>query len=230
MRPARSDDLGVLDFKAVVDELSRISAARSEDERMVQQLQDKQAGMEAEMVDRLVQECYLREEWRKQRCEKALCTLPSIARDAERFDSMRDYVALLAPRPGMIDETALPWQHELTRQQQALANILQLCPSGSPDRIHKTLVSFMQHSEARLLEQLEAARERAGVHAAAGSTPRGGTGAARQTGPAHEERPSAMTAEAFLDQLRGQRQAVCTLQASARGQAQRLRYRIHNIG
>jgi len=35
-----------------------------------------------------------------------------------------------------------------------------------------------------------------------------------------------MTAEAFLDQLRGQRQAVCTLQASARGQAQRLRYRI----
>jgi hypothetical protein len=191
-------DVTVLDFKAIVDELSRISAARGEDENMVLQLQEKQAGMEVDDVDRLVQECVYREEWRKQRCEKALRELPVIAlKDAERFDSMRDYVALLAPRPDMIDEGALPWQHELTKQQQALANILQLCPSGSPERIHQTLASFMQHSEARLHEQLSAARGRAGVRAAADGARRGGDDAARSpSGPAHEEKPAAMSSEA----------------------------------
>ena len=51
---------------------------------MVKQLQEKLSIMDAEMVEHLIQECLLRDEWREQRSERALRTLPSVAQVSPR--------------------------------------------------------------------------------------------------------------------------------------------------
>ena len=103
------DQDGVIKFKQSVDELSRLSAARSEDESMVRQLAARQldAGepVSADVLSRLCRECVLRDEWREERSVRALRVLPAIAADAERFDAMREYVALLAVSPAQSDRT-----------------------------------------------------------------------------------------------------------------------------
>ena len=152
------------------------------------------------------------------------CALPSSAQDSATIDRMRDYVALLAPRPGAAEETGhLPWQSELLRQQQALAKVLQLCPTNAPDTVRRTLAQFMRHSQERLRERLDKVQWRVGAADDAGQdqqqrspTSRARTSAALSPGP-HNPLSSAQTkstapsAEAFLEQLRSQRRAVCRL-------------------
>ena len=82
LRPAdilamRSGGGDVLAFKASVDELSRLSAGRAEDESLLQQIEEKLAEMDPSIVSRLLMECKFRDEWREQRCQTALRALPS---------------------------------------------------------------------------------------------------------------------------------------------------------
>ena len=136
----------MLSFKERIDELSRLSAGRAEDETLLQQLSDKLPVLTSVVVSRLVEECRLRDEWRQQRCEQALRALPA-AEDPANVDRMREYVALLAPRGSTATQ---PWQQELLRQQQALARVLQLCPAGSAQHVRRALSDFMEHSQVRL--------------------------------------------------------------------------------
>ena len=236
----------VLAFKERVDELSRLSAGRAEDEALLQQLSEKLPALTHDAASRLTEECRLRDEWRQERCKQALGALPSAGDDAANVDRMRDYVALLAPQGGTAAQ--LPWQRELLRQQQALARVLQHCPGGSGDRVRQALSDFMEHSQARLQQQLVALQGQLEVHRqqqphsqpqqpqqspAAASGRRAAWGEVAVPSPEHacttaaEPKAAALglTPEAFLEQMRRQHDAVRSLQAQARGRRGRQRFR-----
>ena len=92
----------VLAFKERVDELSRLSAGRAEDEALLQQLSEKLPALTHDAASRLTEECRLRDEWRQERCKQALDALPSAGDDTANVDRMREYVALLAPRAAQL--------------------------------------------------------------------------------------------------------------------------------
>ena len=92
---ARSGD--VLAFKASVDELSRLSCARAQDEALLGQLEQQLLELEPAIAARLLTECRFRDEWREERCARALSALPSSEQDPVIVERMREYVALLAP-------------------------------------------------------------------------------------------------------------------------------------
>ena len=98
----------VLAFKERVDELSRLSAGRAEDEALLQQLSEKLPALTHDAASRLTEECRLRDEWRQERCKQALGALPGAGDDTANVDRMREYVALLAPQGGTAAQ--LPWQ------------------------------------------------------------------------------------------------------------------------
>ena len=234
----------VLAFKERVDELSRLSAGRAEDEALLQQLSEKLPALTHDAASRLTEECRLRDEWRQERCKQALGALPSAGDDTANVDRMREYVALLAPQGGTAAQ--LPWQRELLRQQQALARVLQQCPDGSGDGVRQALSDFMEHSRARLQQQLVALQGRLEVHRqqqpqpqpqqspAGASGRRAAWGEATVPSPEHacavaaaepKAAASDLTPEAFLEQMRRQHDAVCSLQAQARGRRGRQRFR-----
>eukprot|EP00964_Phaeocystis_antarctica_P152564 scaffold120508_cov63-Phaeocystis_antarctica.AAC.3 len=237
----------VLAFKERVDELSRLSAGRAEDEALLQQLSEKLSALTHDAASRLTEECRLRDEWRQERCKQAIGALPSASDDAANVDRMRDYVALLAPKGGTAAQ--LPWQRELLRQQQALARVLQHCPGGSGDRVRQALSEFMEHSRARLQQQLVTLQAQLKVHRqqqpqsqpqqpqqspAAANGRRAAWGEAAVPSPEHactttaaEPKAAALglTPEAFLEQMRRQHDAVRSLQAQARGRRGRQRFR-----
>ena len=114
----RSGGSAVLAFKERVDELSRLSAGRAEDEALLQQLSEKLPALTHDAASRLTEECRLRDEWRQERCKQALGALPGAGDDTANVDRMREYVALLAPQGGTAAQ--LPWQRELLRQQRSM--------------------------------------------------------------------------------------------------------------
>ena len=227
----------VLAFKERIDELSRLSAGRAEDESLLQQLAEKLPALTTSAASRVMDECRLRDEWRQERCEQALRALPSVADDHANIDRMREYVALLAPRGG---GAVQPWQRELLRQQQALARVLQLCPGGSTEHVMRALTDFMGHSEARLQQRLSAVEgqlQSQGLRQQPDQPERraawGDAGALDATGeappplqPAKGEPDDSwgLTPEAFLEKMRKQHAAVRSLQARARGQQERRRF------
>ena len=240
----RSGGSAVLAFKERVDELSRLSAGRAEDEALLQQLSEKLPALTHDAASRLTEECRLRDEWRQERCKQALGALPSAGDDTANVDRMREYVALLAPQGGTAAQ--LPWQRELLRQQQALARVLQQCPDGSGDGVRQALSDFMEHSRTRLQQQLVALQGRLEVHRqqqpqpqpqqspAGASGRRAAWGEATVPSPEHtcavaaaepKAAASDLTPAAFLEQMRRQHSAVCSLQAQARGRRGRQRFR-----
>ena len=166
----------VLNFKARVDELSRLAAGRAEDEALIAQIEARLQKLDPSAPARGVAEVRYRDEWREERCEQALRALPAAASgvDGDAFDRMRAYVALLAPpkRPPEADAAMAPWQRELARQQHALASLLQLCPTGSADAVHATLHDFMAHSAARLQQRVAAVRRVGGAQPESRAPPR----------------------------------------------------------
>jgi len=223
MLPRTAFGDAVIRFKASVDELSRLCAGRSEDEQLVGQLDKQLASVSATVAARILLECRFREEWRDEKNTRALHSLPRVAGEAEAVNRMRDYVAMLAP-PRLYESTGEPWQHELLKQQQAIARVLQLCPGNSPDAILRTLTEFMGLSRQRLVKQLdllqwkvsEKQNSRPAERASSqpGSPPKGGA-----------DNSAVLTADAFLERLQRQRSAVCTLQTRVRGKQQQRRYR-----
>lgn len=172
---ARGASSAVLAFKAAVDELSRLATARAQDEALLQQLQHQLIELEPAVGARLLTECRFRDEWRDEQSARALSSLPSAEQDPEVVARMQEYVALLAPdepEPPRSKHTTLAphpdacdadgggtnewsWQRELLRQQRALASLLSLCSEhASSDRVAGVLSDFMDHSRARLHEQL----------------------------------------------------------------------------
>ena len=227
----RQGGSAVLTFKERVDELSRLSAGRAEDEALLQQLVEKLPVLTVDSASRLMEEVRLRDEWRQERCEQALRGLPGASEDAAHVDRMRDYVALLAPKGST---AAQPWQRELLRQQQALAKVLQLCPGGSGERLRQALSAFMQHSQERLTERLNALEALLEHHEGPTGSPvrRAAWGEAAPSSPEHPQAIAAaasfapppppatgggsswaMTPEAFLEQMQRQNDAVRSLQA-----------------
>eukprot|EP00900_Chrysochromulina_parva_P024122 jgi/Chrpa1/6343/Chrysochromulina_OHIO_Genome00016702-RA len=148
----------VLAFKASVDELSRLSTARAQDEALLQQISAQLHSLEPAVCARLLTECRFRDEWRQEKCERALQQLPSSEQDPETVDRMREYIAMLAP-----DEDLGPlepgWQSELLRQQRTLASLLTLCAGGSSDRVQTVLSDFMENSRSRLHAALTSVHE-----------------------------------------------------------------------
>ena len=230
----------VLNFKARVDELSRLAAGRAEDEALIAQIEARLQKLDPSATARVVAEVRYRDEWREERCEQALRALPAAASgvDGDAFDRMRAYVALLAPpkRPPEADAAMAPWQRELARQQHALASLLQLCPTGSADAVHATLHDFMAHSAARLQQRVAAVQARLSAapsresESAAAPPPRRD---AWSEEPAPPPPPTVnggaaqfdgLSADDFVAKLRVQHTAVCAVQAHARGALARRRF------
>ena len=161
----------VLAFKASVDELSRLSTARAQDEALLQQISAQLHSLEPAVCARLLTECRFRDEWRQEKCERALQQLPSSEQDPETVDRMREYIAMLAP-----DEDLGPlepgWQSELLRQQRTLASLLTLCAGGSSDRVQTVLSDFMENSRSRLHAALTSVHEELLEAAASGQCAR----------------------------------------------------------
>ena len=253
---ARSSPADVLAFKAAIDELSRLSCARTQDEALLRELKTQLLDLEPAVAARLLTECRFRDEWREEKCSKALSTLPSSEADPVVVERMREYVALLAPpeEETNYDGGDQGWQGELLRQQRTLASLLTLCAGGSSDRVLTVLTDFMEHSRTRLHEQLACVHEHLLNVAAHGSgggrarrSPDGGLPARSPNGKAtssprqawvsedaaSNQRPPppppppppegflGLSADAFVEQLRGQHRAVCGMQAVARGRRQR---------
>lgn len=229
--PSRSafDKLGVdtvIKFKASVDELSRLCAGRSEDEQLVAQLDERLQSVSASVAARLLLECRFREEWREERSAKALDSIPCASGDPQAVDRMREYVSMLAPQQ-LYGSSGEAWQHELLKQQQAIASILQLCPSNSPDVVMRTLTDFMSHSHKRLSKRLdlvqwkvsEQQNRRWEAAERAASLP----GSPLQKAG---DQAAVLTADAFLERLQRQRAAVCALQTRVRGRQQVVRFRL----
>jgi hypothetical protein len=88
-----------------------------QDEALLQQISAQLHSLEPAVCARLLTECRFRDEWRQEKCERALQQLPSSEQDPETVDRMREYIAMLAP-----DEDLGPlepgWQSELLRQQR----------------------------------------------------------------------------------------------------------------
>ena len=240
---ARASGATVLAFKASVDELSRLATARSQDEELLQQVKKQLQQLEPEVAARLLTECQFRDEWRDEQCDRALQNLPSnCEQDPELVERMQEYVALLAPEAMTTEpeheQQQQPWQRELLRQQRALASLLTLCPGG-PERVHDVLADFMEHSRERLYEQLATVHELLMNAARSSPEKRDGEGGAspRQAwgaptdGAAERTRASVpgglrgLSADEFVEQLRGKHDAICCIQASVRGRKQRLSFR-----
>lgn len=226
--PARSafDRMGietVIRFKASVDELSRLCAGRGEDEQLLAQLEQRLHALSPSVAARLLLECRFREEWREDRAAGALRSLPCARAEPQAVDRMREYVSMLAPQR-LYESAGEPWQLELLKQQQALAAVLQLCPSNSPELVMRTLTDFMDHSHKRLAEHLDVVQWKVSEEqhrrqslSRAASLP---DSPVKNAG----DHAAALTADAFLDRLQRQRAAVCKLQTYVRGRQQRCRY------
>jgi hypothetical protein len=251
---ARSSSATVLAFKASVDELSRLACARAQDAELLKQLEEQLPKLEPEVAVRLLTECRFRDEWRDEQCERALTSMPDLsAHDSDAVERMQEYVALLAPQSEDEDEDedvspdgAQTWQRELMRQQRAVSSMLTVCTGSTPDRVHDVLADFMEHSRARLHEQLacvheqlvEANGERG--HPTDGPSPRRqawgdaaqgctseGTSSTEAHGPGAKAQPQGfrgLSADEFVEQLRGKHRAVCCIQANGRARQQRRRY------
>lgn len=225
----------VVAFKATVDELSRLSAGRAEDEVLLRQLEGRLQELDSAVSRRLLMECHFRDEWRQECGQRALDVLTNAAPpDAGALDRMRNYVALLAPDPD--DSSCVqPWQRELLRQQQALADLLKVCPVDSPAGIQSVLSEFMEHSQARLQNQLGLVHDQLQaqeLQAGPGCAPHGeGSSGTAENAPAIGAGGSAhhgvlgLTTEEFVHRLRGQHRAICAIQARFRGRQSLLAYR-----
>jgi hypothetical protein len=229
--PSRSafDKLGVdavIKFKASVDELSRLCAGRSEDEQLVAQLDERLQSVSASVAARLLLECRFREEWREERSAKALGSLPCASGDPQAVDRMREYVSMLAPQQ-LYNSSGEAWQHELLKQQQAIASVLQLCPTNSPDVVMRTLTDFMCHSHKRLSKRLDVVQWKVSERQNRQRKEAAERAASQPGSPLKHagDQAAVLTADAFLERLQRQRAAVCALQTRVRGRQQRRRYR-----
>eukprot|EP00966_Prymnesium_polylepis_P153756 3550633-Prymnesium_polylepis.1 len=203
----RSGGADVIAFKATIDELSRLAAGRAEDEALLQQLSSRLSDLDSGVSRRLLMECHCRDEWRQGECNRVLDALPSLMQDSEALDQMRDYVAMLAPDLAIEPfEAVQPWQRELMRQQQTLANLLRYCPEVTAEAIGAVLAQFMEHAHARLQGQLAMVHELLQAqepHAAAAGSPKKQAQGAAVLG---------LSAEDFVQRLRGQHRAICGIQ------------------
>ncbi|KAL1503756.1 hypothetical protein AB1Y20_012225 [Prymnesium parvum] len=207
----------VIAFKAAIDELSRLAAGRAEDESLLRQLVERLPELDSGVSRRLIMECHFRDEWRQSESRRVLDSLPSLMEHAEALDQMRDYVALLAPDVAREPLAFVqPWQRELMRQQSTLAHLLKFCPEVSAEAICEVLAEFMDHAQTRLQHHITAV-----------------SGQLQQQEPqtsamgAVATPPSALqglSAEEFVERLRGQHHAICTIQAVFRGRRHRLAY------
>lgn len=215
----RTGGADVIAFKATIDELSRLAAGRAEDEALLQQLESRLSELDNGVSRRLLMECHFRDEWRQAESSRVLNALPTLMRDSEALDQMRDYVALLAPDLAREPlELVQPWQRELMRQQQTLANLLRFCPEVSADAIGSVLSEFMEHAEARLQNQLAIVHEQLqsqGPHSSSTASPAKSTATTAVLG---------LSAEEFVQRLRGQHHAICAIQARFRGRRCRAAY------
>lgn len=215
----RSGKADVIEFKATIDELSRLAAGRAEDEVLLQQLEARLPEIDSGMARRLLMECHFRDEWRQGECSRVLESLPSLMQDSEALEQMREYVTLLAPDSSKEPmELVQPWQRELMRQQQTLATLLKFCPEVSSDAICGVLVEFMDHAQARLQSQLALVHENLQAQ-----EPK----LAAMASPSKPAAPSTvlgLSAQDFVERLRGQHTAICTIQARARGRQRRAAY------
>lgn len=213
----------VLAFKDALDRLARLAAATEEDATMLARLAEAKPQQKHELAARMLLELRYRHEWRHAQAEEALAELAALAAaQSALVDRMREYAAALAPPPHSAADASEPWQRQLLEQQRAVANVLQLCPSNSPHTLHQLLAEWIHHSEARLSRLLAEHEWRVGAAAAAnGKAPT--TAAVTRCADAAEA-AAIMSTESFLDRLRHQRSATCTLQAHVRGRQQRVAF------